>query len=295
MTSIQEFLDKNRLPASFETYANKWFDPLLDQIEQQRKAIKQQPLFVGISGCQGSGKSTLADYLTFKLKSEKQLKVVNCSLDDFYLTKTERAVLANNVHPLLKTRGVPGTHDIDLAINCFHALQSENSGQLQLPIFDKLADDRASSSNTVQTPVDVLIFEGWCLGAEAQSEASLKSPINALEEEHDRNGSWRAYANSRLSSDYNKLFNMINYWIMLKAPSFDCVLNWRTEQEEKLAARELKQADSNRKSMSRDEIKFFISHYQRITEQLLESLPSKANIVFELDDRRSIHKVIENP
>ena len=90
----------------------KWFSPLLEKYQTAR----DKPLIIGINGSQGSGKSTLADYLCTMLNERYQLRCVSLSLDDFYLTKLERQQLASQVHPLLETRGVPGTHDIPLAL-----------------------------------------------------------------------------------------------------------------------------------------------------------------------------------
>lgn len=294
MPTIQEFLERNQLPQSFTAYAEQWFDPLLDKVcEGYKNNPTAQPLLLGISGCQGSGKSTLADYLAFKLEYAKKLKVANCSLDDFYLKKSDRANLAKTVHPLLQTRGVPGTHDTQLAMNCFHLLRTRAGSPVRLPVFDKLADDRASIQNLVPEPVDIIIFEGWCLGAEAQSTAELQRPINQLEQEEDRDTSWRNYVNQKLEREYKELFGQIDFMIMLKAPSFECVLNWRTEQEEKLAKKELQEDTStNKKAMTKLEIKRFISHYQRITEQLLVSLPDKADVILELDKQRQIQSAV---
>ena len=69
---------------------------------------------MGLSGCQGSGKSTLVKAIAHVLEDVHHVNAVVLSLDDFYLTKAERELLARTVHPLFATRGVPGTHDLDL-------------------------------------------------------------------------------------------------------------------------------------------------------------------------------------
>ncbi len=301
MTDIQAFLAQHLLPETFISHAEKWFDPLIQTCLEQKDTLRDatthdasKPFFLGISGCQGSGKSTLTDYCKFRLSEHFGLNVASCSLDDFYLTKQARENLAKSVHPLLKTRGVPGTHDIDLANQCFTALCKSETGNVSLPTFDKLADDRARETNDFSTPVDIIIFEGWCLGATAQTEQSLIDPINELERAHDANGKWRRHANHHLAHDYAKLFDWIDFWVMLKAPSFDSVLSWRTEQEEKLAQQTKARGDSGKKPMSREAILQFIQHYQRITEHMLTTLPEKADVVFELDHQRKIQSVIHN-
>lgn len=292
---MQSFLDQQQLPYSFIAYAEQWFNPLIDKIRQRHadRAAKSTPLFLGISGCQGSGKSTLADYCEFRLKEEFKLNVANCSIDDFYLRKDERETLASRVHPLLKTRGVPGTHDVEYAIDRCNMLSQSSvdqsqSNTVELPKFDKLTDDRSSETKLVSTPIDIVIFEGWCLGSTAQSAEALASPVNELERRKDPNGDWRKYVNDQLSQHYPRLFKKIDYWVMLKAPSFDCVLNWRTEQEEKLAKQQQESFNPHKKVMSKKEIHNFIQYYQRLTEHILATLPAKMDCVFELDENRQI-------
>src|SRR6185437_8649015 len=73
------------------------------------------PLVLGLCGAQGSGKSILARSLADRFASRGR-RVAVLSLDDLYLTKAERSRLAQEVHPLLGTRGVPGTHDVALGL-----------------------------------------------------------------------------------------------------------------------------------------------------------------------------------
>ena len=127
------------------------------------------------------------------------------------------------------------------------------------------------------------------LGAEAQAESALDQPCNSLEKAHDPSGSWRQYVNQQLAHEYPSLFATIDYWIMLKAPSFDCVLDWRLEQETRLAEKLGSQAlQSDSKVMNREEVLHFIEHYQRTTEQLLQTLPQKVDRLLELDSQRRI-------
>ena len=194
-------------------------------------------MVIGISGAQGSGKSTLALFLANHLRREAQLSATCLSLDDFYLGKAARLDLAGKVHPLFATRGVPGTHDVQLALNVLHGLtEVKASATIRLPTFDKASDDRLPEHvwAEVDTPVDVVILEGWCLGARPQGAGSLADPINALEDEDDPDGSWRRRANDHLSVDYRELFDRLDTLIMLRIPSFDKVLEWRALQEKKL-------------------------------------------------------------
>jgi len=283
---LTPFIIKHQLSESFIVHAKKWFIPLAqDIILHHRNATS--PIVIGINGAQGSGKSTLADLLVY-LFQQDQLKAVSLSLDDFYLTFQERAKLAEQVHPLFITRGAPGTHDIDLADGTIHQLLN-NDDITRIPRFNKAADNRLPTSqwDSIIAPVDIIVLEGWCLGSEPQNKSALFQPINDLEQQQDPDGIWRHYANQQLHH-YKQLFSLIDSWIMLKAPSFDCVFNWRLEQEQKLKMT----VNGDIKTMSDAEIAHFIKHYQRITEHTLNTLPNKVNYMFELNEQREISQLV---
>ena len=246
---------------------------------------------VGINGCQGSGKSTLADYLCTRISYEFNVISVPLSLDDFYLTKVERQQLGRDIHPLLTTRGVPGTHDIQLALNTINDLKCAK--KTQITRFDKSTDDRADmlDSDLVQGPAGLIVIEGWCFGATAETEANLKNPINSLERDFDADGSWRGYINQSLDGDYQKLFNCVDRSIMLAAPSFDQVHQWRLEQEKKLINK-LKLSDQELSSsdiMNEEQITKFIAYFERITRHCLQQLPTKVDHLYRLNKDRSIN------
>ena len=288
--SIRAFLRKHQLDSSYLDNATHWFNPVADHLASIVSQRDGETLIVGVTGSQGSGKSTLAAYLNAILTDQHGLRCVNCSLDDFYLRRSERADLAAHSHPLLITRGVPGTHDTELVIKVLTAL-SQPRGTVAIPQFDKATDDRSDTAQQVTLPIDVVIFEGWCLGAAAHAENSLYQPINQLERERDENGAWRRFVNAQLRDHYQPLFNLIEQLIMLRAPSFDCVFKWRLEQEQKLAQSLAQSTDENTSAtrlMSAAEIDTFIQHYQRITERLIESPPPTVKHLFDLDEQRQI-------
>lgn len=281
---IHGFLAVQQLPNSYAAIAQKWFTPLCDRLLKHQEGAKS-PLIVGINGCQGSGKSTLTSFIDAYLSSVHNKNVVSLSIDDFYLDQSDRNELANKVHPLLKTRGVPGTHDITLALNTFRQLKAGET--TQLPRFNKATDNPFPKAQwpVIEIVPDFIILEGWCVGVSAEDTASLKSPINELEEIEDSEATWRTFVNEAISDQYQALFNQIDYRVMLKAPSFDCVYKWRLEQEHKLA----KSAASDSKGvMSDDEVANFVQHYQRITEFALRTMPDKCDTVFTLNSSRSI-------
>jgi len=286
---ISKFLIEHQLPDEYVQNIDNWFAGVAEKvvIEQQQA---NAPLILGVNGAQGSGKSTLSDLLERLFIEKYDLKAVTLSLDDFYFTRKERQSLSDTVHPLLLTRGVPGTHDTGLAIKTISELLKGES-EVRIPRFDKGSDDRYAQEfwTVVDGSVDIIIFEGWCLGAEAQKQQALEQPINELEQKHDLAGLWRNYVNEKLRGDYAELFNLIDTWIMLKAPSFDVVYNWRLEQEQKLRA----SAPDSKNIMTDEQIAHFIKFYQRITESVLQSLPEKVDFLFELNSQREIIKLTQ--
>ena len=75
-----------------------------------------------ISGGQGSGKSTVSKFIKFYLKNYFNYNVASLSLDDIYLSKKDRVALSSKIHPLLITRWVPGTHNVDQGIKIIKKL-----------------------------------------------------------------------------------------------------------------------------------------------------------------------------
>lgn len=288
---VAEFLARHKLPESYRQTLDLHFAPIAKALAQRCQNQKKACLWVAINGSQGSGKTTMADALVMQLQQQYQLNAIAVSIDDFYLTHAQRQTLASDIHPLLMTRGVPGTHDIPLAQKTLQALSDassrEHTAQVSIPYFDKSIDDRAPESEwpCVNGPIDIIILEGWCVGAQAQPIDALIEPVNELEDQYDHEGNWRHYVNAQLQLDYRDLFGRFDVNIMLKAPSFDCVYRWRLEQENKLKE---KLNGEGKGLMSDGEILKFIQHYQRITEHNLEVLPEKMDHLLTLDEQRRI-------
>lgn len=264
----------------------RYFVPLAKQLLRKMEGTTGT-FFLGVNGCQGSGKSTMSAFLATYLQQEFGLSVAVMSLDDFYLTRKQRQEMAIKVHPLFATRGVPGTHNTDL-LNAVLSSLSGQKGTLCLPKFDKANDNSLPQSAWPKQPlpVDVVIMEGWCWGVEPQNRQALKQPVNQLEEQQDALGVWRNYVNKALEEQYRHLYDYMDYWVMLRAPGFADVFDWRLEQEQKLGQTVAK--ENARHLMSADDIAQFIQYYQRLTEHGLSSLPQKCDVVFQLDARRHI-------
>ena len=217
------------------------------------------------------------------------MNTVALSLDDFYLTHSERQALAASIHPLLATRGVPSTHDMSLLrLTLEQLLDTHSNKPIAIPRFDKATDDRRPLSDwdRIDTPVQCVLLEGWCLGAKPESADTLADPVNDLERDEDSRVVWRDYYNAFLASHFLPLYPLFDQWIMLRAPSFDCVFNWRREQERKLAASLSPEKAGN--LMDDDALRRFIQHYERITHNCLDDLPHTVNHLFNLDEQRRI-------
>lgn len=238
------------------------------------------PLLIGIAGSQGSGKSTLAVALVDRLRAAGRT-AATLSIDDLYLPRAARLDLARDVHPLFATRGVPGTHDMALALDLLAGFEAGRP--LALPRFDKAEDDRLPAAVWPSTPpLDLLILEGWCVGARAQAEAALRDPINRLEAEEDADAIWRRHANAALGGAYQRLFDRIDRLIFLAAPGFDAVLGWRIEQEQALWV-----LGTGAHVMDDAAIARFIAHYERLTRHMLAEMPDRADLLIRLDRDRT--------
>ena len=283
---LSAFMEQHKLPQEFKQTVEQYYKPLADRIFRQFSK-NNSAYFVGINGCQGSGKSTLTDFIAEYLITEYQLNVVVMSLDDFYLTREKRIQLADDIHPLLATRGVPGTHDVSALDKTLTQLKEQKTG-FSIPKFNKATDEPFPKENwtTIEKPVDIILLEGWCWGVEPQSEEQLKLPINEFELQYDENGVWRNYVNQQLKSEYVPLYKTMDFWLALQAPSFDCVYKWRLEQEQKLKARNVGLANSM--VMTPEEILNFTQYFQRLSVQSCNTITQSADEIFYLDYARQI-------
>ena len=244
----------------------------------------------GICGLQGSGKSTLAAQLVAAAR-QAGLAAASVSLDDFYLTAAQRRRLARDVHPLLAIRGPPGTHDLDLALETFDALRRGLTRPL--PRFDKAGDDRLAPEHWADTPapLDLLVFEGWCLGVPAESEEALREPLNPLERDEDPDGRWRRWCNAALARDYPPLWAQVDVLWFLQPPGFETVHAWRGEQERALQA-----AHPGHTGMDDAALDRFIQHYERVSRQALRTMPGIADACVALDsERQPLHVRLRQP
>ena len=220
---------------------NQCLEPLMHAIRRLHRS--GNTIIVGIQGGQGTGKTTLADYLVNQL-SEKSYCVTSFSIDDFYTSYEERQKLATQ-HPgnpwYQLFRGMPGTHRTDLLYDVLACFQ--RGEDVAIPVFDKTAHQARGDVTPDVTPVrgrqDVVIFEGWCIGAEV-------TPADELTDICRRHGLLdisplpiSEHLNAVLANlaPYQRIWQQIDFLVMLR-PDFPTLhAGWRIEREQDLIAR----------------------------------------------------------
>lgn len=283
MNSYQDLCQAMALPSTFHHVIDDYYRPLAREVFRRRG---NNTLLVSINGAQGSGKTTLTRFLHAMLEREHACRVASFSLDDFYLQRVDRELLAQQVHPLLRTRGVPGTHDIDLLEATIASLLNRES--CRIPVFDKAIDDRMPSEawRDLHSGCDIILFEGWCNNSPAQNAEQLREPVNELEAKEDSGGQWRHYVNDKLIEYHARIYHQSDLTIFLQAPDFEQVFQWRKLQEDKLRATVAKA--KGHFLMDDTALRRFLQHYERITRHTLATFADCADIVLPLNIHHDI-------
>ena len=281
-TKKDRFKNKEKMIKSFLIPVSFWIS---------KKTNRKRTIIIGLAGGQGSGKTTISSILTLILKKYFKLNVFKVSIDDFYKTRKDRRILSITKHPLLMTRGVPGTHDIDLMLRFFTKVKSKNFKKIEIPKFNKAIDDRYKKNfwYKLKSKPDVVIFEGWCVGAKAQTINQLKKPVNSLERIYDQRIKWRSYVNNQLKTKYNILFKQLDGLLYLKAKNFNLLKKWRLKQERKLWAK--KRHKRNLKIMSSGDLLNFMQTYQRITQQMFKDATKSSSVIMNLNSKHQIQHI----
>ena len=276
-TKKDKFRNKTKMIKSFLIPISFWIT---------KKINKKRPLILGLSGGQGSGKTTISSILTLILRKYFKLNVFTVSLDDFYKTRKKRKLLSKNKHLLLMTRGVPGTHEVDLMLNFFKKFKS-----LRVPKFNKAIDDcyKKSSWYKLKSKPDIIILEGWCVAAKAQSNSQLKKPINSLERKYDQDAKWRTYVNNQLKTKYKTLFKQLDELLYLKVKNFKLIRDWRQKQERKLQVQT--KSKKNLKIMNNNELSNFMQLFQRVSEQMFKDAIKNSSVIMNLNSKHQIQNI----
>ena len=281
-TKKEKFKNKERMLKSFLVPICFWI---------ANKTKNKKPFFVGLAGGQGTGKTTTSSIIKIILEKYFKLNVFKISIDDFYKTRKERMLLSKKIHPMLLTRGVPGTHDINMMLDFFKKVKTKKFKSFQLPNFNKAIDDRFAKKYwyNIKKKPDVIIFEGWCVGAKHEKKSSLNKAINSMERIKDPKKVWRKYVNHQLKQKYKDLYSQLNCLIYLKAKNFSLLQKWRLKQENKLWLKSKK--TSKHKIMNKDDVISFMQTYQRITENMFKKMTNYASILVNLGSDHQINSV----
>ena len=280
-TKVDKFKNKERMIKLFLIPLCFWIS---------KKANKKKPYYVGLAGGQGTGKTTISSLIRIILAKYFKLNVFRISIDDFYKTRKERITLSKRVHPMLLTRGVPGTHDINMILNFFKKSKSKKFKRLRLPTFNKAIDDRFNKKRwyDLKKRPDVIIFEGWCVGAKSEKNNTLKKTINSMEKAKDQKQIWRKYVNHQLKSKYKNLYSQLNCLVYLRAKNFSLLQKWRLKQERKLWVK----SKVKSKIMSKRDVLNFMQTYQRITQNMFRYMPKYASVIFNLNTNHQIKSAV---
>ena len=261
-------------------YISQFIIPIINNINNSK-----DNKFI-IAGPQGSGKSTLTKVLKLTLEKIYKKKVMLLSIDDYYLSKKKRIELSKKVHSLLITRGVPGTHNIKKLkdhINQF----IKGKYPIKTLTFNKLTDDLSKKRKIIKN-ADILLLEGWCCGSKPMTNKYLYNNINNLERKLDKNNKWRKYYNTFLKKEYFKIFSKFDKKIYIQPPSFMNVLKWRHSQEKQNAL-----INKKKKFMSKQELRYFIQHYEKLTRWMIKTMPAKASIIISINKNQKIEKIFK--
>ena len=259
-------------------YIEKYILPIITNIINSKKKK-----FL-ISGSQGVGKSSLVLILKSVIENIYNKKVMSVSIDDYYFSKNKRLQLSKQIHPLLQTRGVPGTHDLDKLSK--HISQFSNKKfPILIPVFDKLSDDLTKKKITINK-ADILLLEGWCCGCLPIDNKYLFKNINKLETDLDKNNIWRNFYNNKLQNDYKKIFKLFDLKIYMQPPSFKYVYKWRADQERRNLSKSV-----NKKYMNKKQLDKFIQHYEKITKWMMKTMPAEADMLIKVNKNQMIKKI----
>lgn len=260
-----------------------------------------KPLVLGVSGPQGSGKLYLANHLLVHLRTKyPHLTSVGLLIDDFYLSNLEqREVTAKakiDGNTVLQGRGLPGTHDLRLAIQVMEQLCSRNV-PVKVPIYDKSAfngeGDRLPESEwqVIENPVDVIVFEGWFNGykkidSQIFPSAYLTQDPSGVVQRH------RMYhledINERLAS-YEPLWIKFDFFVYLRTDNLANVFKWRLEQEAGLIA-------EKGVGMNPDQVRVFVDRYMPMYylyyERMCDGGVAKRgrNLEIDIDESRKVRR-----
>jgi D-glycerate 3-kinase len=219
MTALRSALFEN---VHDQKRVDDYYLPVADWVLHKIATNAKRPYFLGVSGPQGSGKSTLAESLAAAFP-KIGTSTVTFSVDDLYVTYDEQQALAKTYpdNPLFQVRGFAGTHDVALGARVLESLAA--GAPTKIPKYDKSAKngkgDRAPENEwrTVDTKIDLVIFEGWMLGFHELPEKQLDHELRI--------------SNGMLGA-YDAWTKRLDAFVLLEAGELDLIVKWRIDSEQ---------------------------------------------------------------
>ncbi len=262
--------------------------PIAGRLQQICAKGTKGTIIVGIQGGQGTGKTTLATFLEKQLK-KKGFLVQSFSIDDFYKSWKERKELQQKYpsNPFYQiSRGLPGTHRVKLL---FETLKKAKAGKdFEIPIFDKSLHDGKGDvlkrTRTVKGRQNFVILEGWCVGIPEVSsqrflEISKKNNLGIGKLDPQRRHHKVVLA---FIKEYQPIWKLLDYQIMLKADSSEVHKRWRSLQEKKLK-------EDKGQGMSRQEVHAFVEPFLPFTYVCYDLLRPDAKVL--IDEKHNFYRI----
>lgn len=273
---------------ALDTMWNLWL-PLATRLAAQQQELKR-PLVQGILGGQGTGKTTLAAALT-QILSCMGLRCIGISIDDLYKTYAERRELRER-DPRLDRRGPPGTHDVNLGIQVLDQLrqtaQINSQTTIEIPRFDKSAYGGAGDRTTPETTTgaDIILFEGWFVGAQPVDPAIFVSAPDPIRTEADRQ--FAIDMNTNLQN-YLPLWQRLDSLIVLYPADYRFSKQWRQQAEQEAIA-------AGATGMSDAEVSEFVDYFWRALHPELFITPLMRNaelvdLVVEINSEHQLDRI----
>ena len=263
----------------------KIITPIAEQLQHMHT---KGTTIVGVQGGQGTGKTTIVKILEKHLK-EQGFKVQSFSIDDFYKSWKERKALQQKypVNPFYQiSRGLPGTHRVKFLLE---TLQRAKSGKdFAIPLFDKsLYDgkgDVLSKTKKVKGRQDFVIIEGWCVGMpEVNSQKFLEicksnginiSKLDPKLQEHK--------VVLKFAKEYQPIWKLLDYQIILKADSPEVHKKWRLLQEKRLKA-------AKGKGMNDKQVHAFVEPFLPFTYVCYDLI--KPDVKVLIDEKHNFYRI----
>jgi len=216
--------------------------------------------------------------------------VQSFSIDDFYKSWKERKALQQKypVNPFYQiSRGLPGTHRVKFLLE---TLQRAKLGKdFAIPLFDKsLYDgkgDVLSKNKKVKGRQDFVILEGWCIGmpkVDSQDFVKIckrnKINIKKLDpklQEHK--------VVLRFVKEYQPIWKLLDYQVMLKADSPEVHKKWRLLQEKKLK-------EKKGMGMNEKQVYAFVEPYLPFTYVCYDLIEPDAKVL--IDEKHNFYRIM---